>query len=141
MDQSRNRIGLIPEDARTKPLLVYLVEDEPLVACTLSEILRRSGCEVETFLSGPDLMGQPAGRAPDVVVTDFVMQPVDGLRVAAWARRTFPRARIVMITADAELLRREDGRHLPFRVMEKPLSSARLIAAVCDADEENPKPA
>jgi len=124
------------DGSATRPLLVYLVDDEPGVAFTLSEVLRHSGCEVKTFLNGTDLIASPAGEPPDVVITDYVMQPVDGLRVAAWVRSAYPHARILMITADAQLVRRGDARHLPFRVMEKPLTSASLIAAVYDAGAE-----
>lgn len=115
--------------------LVLLVDDEPLVASTLSDVLRHSGCEVVTFVSGTDVMAYAPECAPDVVVTDFAMQPVDGLRLAAWVRQAYPNARILMITADGHLVQREAGRRLPFRVMEKPLSSAALIAAVYDEAE------
>jgi DNA-binding NtrC family response regulator len=120
---------------------VYLVEDEPDVAWTLSEILRHSGCEVTAFLSGSQLFEHASDRPPDVVVTDFVMQPVDGLNVAAWVRRTYPAARILMITADEQLVRRAERGQLPFRVMEKPLSSAGLIAAVYEGEGETEKSA
>jgi CheY-like chemotaxis protein len=120
----------------TRPLLVYLIDDEPEVAWALSDVLRQTGCEVKTFLSGVDLLADRTGRAPDLVVTDFVMQPVDGLRVAAWVRQTYPGARILMITADEQLVRRAEGRHLPFRVMEKPLTSADLIAAVYGSEAD-----
>lgn len=113
--------------------LVFLVDDEPEVAFALSEVLRHSGCQVNTFLNGIDLMAFPTNRAPDVVVTDYAMQPIDGLRVVAWVRCAWPGARILMITADAQLVRRGERRNLPFPVMEKPLNSAGLIAAVRDA--------
>lgn len=120
------------DGSATRPPLVYLVDDEPGVAFTLSEVLRHNGCQVKIFLNGSDLIASPLDDPPDVVITDFVMQPVDGLRVAAWVRSAYPAARILMITADEQLVRRGEGRHLPFRVMEKPLSSASLIAAVYD---------
>jgi DNA-binding NtrC family response regulator len=120
----------------TRPPLVYLVDDEPGVAFTLSEVLRHSGCQVKTFLNGSDLIASPPDDPPDIVITDFAMQPVDGLRVAAWVRSAYPGARILMITADAQLVRRGEVKYLPFRVMEKPLTSASLIAAVYDTGVE-----
>lgn len=125
---------MIAKGPAIKPLLVYVVDDEPEVACAFSEILRHSGCQVKTFLNGGDLIDSSTDRAPDVVVTDYVMQPIDGLQVASWVRCTHPGARILMITADEQLVRRGKKGNLPFRVLEKPLSSSALIAAVHDSD-------
>jgi two-component system, NtrC family, response regulator HydG len=122
------------EGSVTRMPLVYLVDDEPEVAVALSSILRDSGCRVKTFLSGSDLIACPDGNSPDVVVTDYVMQPIDGLRVAAWVRCTYPQARVIMITADEHLARSAAGNQLPFLLLEKPLNSAGLIAAVHGVD-------
>ena len=124
------------DGSATRSPLVFLIDDEPGVAFTLSEVLRHNGCRVKTFLNGSDLIASPPDDSPDVVITDYVMQPVDGLRLAAWVRSAYPGARILMITADAQLVRRGDGRQLPFRVMEKPLTTASLIAAVYEGGPE-----
>jgi len=121
---------MIVDGSTTRQLLVYLVDDEPQVAFSLSEILRHSGCQVKSFLSGSDLIAYAADSDPDVVVTDYVMQPIDGLKLAAWVRRTYPKARIIVITADEHLIRRAAGDNLAFQVLEKPLNSTGLIAAV-----------
>lgn len=121
-----------------RPPLVYLVEDEPEIATTLSNVLRYGGCQVRTFLNGSDLIAYDAGTAPDVVVTDYVMEPMDGVRLAAWVRNTWPEARVIMITGDAHMTRSAAGYPLPYEVMEKPLDSVRLIATVygIDLDEK-----
>jgi FixJ family two-component response regulator len=118
------------DGSRTRPLLVFVVEDQPAVATALAGILYSSGCEVKTFLSGRDLMTSPSDATPDVVVTDFIMQPVDGLTIAAWVGNTYPKARIVMITNDEMVVRRTARRDLPFPIIEKPVNSRSLIAAV-----------
>jgi two-component system response regulator MprA len=120
-----------------KPPLVYLVEDEPEIATTLSNVLRYGGCQVRTFLSGGDLLAYQSDSPPDVVVTDYVMQPMDGVRLAGWVRSTWPQARVIMITGDEHLARSAAGYALPYTVMEKPLDSVKLIARVhgIDLDE------
>lgn len=123
---------MIMDGSMMKQPLVYLVEDGPEVASALSDILRRSGCQVQTFAGGRELIAYPTDTSPDVVVTDYVMQPIDGIAVAVWVKNTYPRARIVMITADEHLARRAAGYPLPFQVLEKPFSSVALIAAVHD---------
>jgi len=125
------------EGSCTRPLLVFLVDDEPAIVSTLAGILRSTGCSVRAFLSGSDLIACRSEVPPDAVITDFVMQPVDGLRVAAWVKNNYPRARIILITTDKHLPRRAGDRQLPFAVLSKPLDSAALIAAVhgIDLDE------
>ena len=62
------------------------------------------------------------------------MHPVNGLRVAARVKNTYPGARIVMITTDEHLARRAAGDSLPFHVLEKPLSSVAFRDAVHGVD-------
>jgi CheY-like chemotaxis protein len=86
-------VTLTIEGSCTEPLLVFLIDDDPAVASALAIVLGTGGCEVKTFLSGRDLIDYQADAPPDVVVTDFMMQPLDGLRVAAWVRNTYPGSR------------------------------------------------
>lgn len=67
----------------TRPLLVFLIDDEPAVAFVFAGILRKTGCLVKTFTSGSELIAFPSDTLPDAVVTDFMMQPIDGLKIAA----------------------------------------------------------
>jgi CheY-like chemotaxis protein len=115
-------------------LLVFVVDDDPVVASALAGILRTSGCQVKTFLGGSDLIDYSSDRAPDVVVTDCVIQPMDGLSVAAWVRNSYPTARIVTNAGDAMVVRNAARQNLPFPVMEELLNSIALIAAVHGID-------
>ncbi len=126
------------EGSIPRPPLVYLVEDEPEIAATLSNVLRYGGCTVRTFLNGSDLLAYQADSPPDVVVTDYIMEPMDGVRLAAWVRSSWPTTRVIMITGDAHLTRSAAGYALPYEVMEKPLDSVKLIATVygLDLDED-----
>ena len=125
------------EGSCTRSLLVLVVDDEPAVASTLARILCTAGCRVRAFHNGRDLVICRMDEPPDVVITDFVMQPMDGLSVAAWVRREYPRARIIMTTEDEEIVRHAFGQRPPFTVMEKPLNSVRLLAAVYGIDDED----
>jgi FixJ family two-component response regulator len=113
--------------SKTGALLVFLIVDDPAIASAVAGILRTSGCRVNTFLSGSDLVACWWDEPPDVVVTDFVMQPTDGVRISAWVNRTYPDARVIMIAGDEMVV-------LPFPETEKPLNSIALIAAVHDID-------
>jgi FixJ family two-component response regulator len=124
----------MPITADGSGTLVFLVDEDAAVGCALAGILRSSGCAVKTFLSGRDLIAYRSDVPPDVIITEFIVGPMDGLKVAAWAHKTHPNARIIMITGSAQVVRLFTGRHLPFPVMEKPLRSGDLIAAVHGID-------
>jgi FixJ family two-component response regulator len=121
-----------------RPLLVFLVDEDQAVGCSLAGILHSTGCQVKTFLSGSDLIAYSSDAPPDVVITEYIVGPTDGLTVAAWAQNAYPNARIIMTTGSEQVVRHFAGRRLPFPVMEKPLSSKALIAAVHGADLKAP---
>ena len=126
------------ENPRNRPLVVFLVDEDPAVGTTLTETLRSSGCEVRTFQSGRELVAHRPETPPDVVITEYMVGPIDGLKVAAWTHHAYPEARVIMITGSARVVEHFAGNHLPFPVMEKPLSSAALIAAVHGFDLDEP---
>src|ERR1700712_4468297 len=73
------------QDLRTQqrqPLIV-VVDDEPVVAITLSEILRRHGANV-TWFTEPLLALAYVARGPiELLISDINMPLLDGLELAA----------------------------------------------------------
>ena len=108
---------------------VILVEDDPEMRLFLTEILQEEGYEVRAAadsLSGLCLqLRQPA----DVVVTDWKMPDMDGLKLLQALKRCNPDLPVVMITAypEEDLVRRvqEEG---AFSCLAKPFRRAQLLA-------------
>jgi CheY-like chemotaxis protein len=108
---------------------VILVEDDPEMRLFLTEMLQEEGYDVRAAsdsLSGLCLqLRQPA----DVVVTDWKMPDMDGLRLLQALKRCNPELPVVMVTAypEEELVRRvqEEG---AFSCLAKPFRRAQLLA-------------
>ena len=83
---------------------ILIIDDYPLLAAALGEILEREGHRTLVTVSGQDgldgfRMARDAGAPFDLVLTDFSIADVDGLMVAAGVKRMSAATPVVMITA------------------------------------------
>jgi two-component system, probable response regulator PhcQ len=81
--------------------LIFVVDDDELILKSLSRMLRRPGFEVASF-SNADAALARLSDAPDLIVCDYHLPKVDGLSVAAQAKRALPRARTLLLSGAVE---------------------------------------
>ena|SRR5689334_2522217 len=101
---------------------ILVVDDEPLVAETVSLLLELDGHLVETANSGKEALILVQTNKFDVVITDFFMPIMDGGELAAAIKCHAPTQPIVLLTAFAERFRSQ--KHVPClidQVLDKPL--------------------
>lgn len=116
-----------------KPM-VYVVDDEPIIADTISAYLRNEGFRVRTFYDGDEVMGQVCDVPPDVVVTDYVMPHINGLALSHWLQVKYPECDVILFSGSLHLLPAavtkvlEDRPH--FTMLSKPMAPAKLLAAI-----------
>jgi len=72
---------------RMTPLRVLVADDDPSVAASLIEILRREGHEVRGAHSGAEALREARAFRPDVVLLDIVMPGLSGYGVASALKR------------------------------------------------------
>jgi CheY-like chemotaxis protein len=101
------------QQAKSRPLRVLVVDDEPDSARSLAMLVGLWGHEAHTALSGVDAVVGAVDFQPDVVLCDLQMPRVDGCKVAENLRRN-PRLAgtlLVAVTAygDADHRRRAAG--------------------------------
>ena len=82
----------------TDAVRVLLVEDEDLLRWSIERYLAKHGLAVEAVNDGAQAMARLAAGAYDVVVTDLAVGGVDGLTIAAEARRLRTESQVVIIT-------------------------------------------
>jgi CheY-like chemotaxis protein len=116
---------------------LLLVDDDPLIIESLSEILRGDGHEVtcaEGGQAGIDAFAatqQQPGRPFAAVITDLGMPYVDGRRVAAAIKAISPTTPVIMLTGWGQRL--SDENDIPLhvdRVLTKPPRLRELRAAL-----------
>lgn len=77
---------------------ILLVEDEDLLRWSIERYLQRRGFEVDSVKEGRTALEKLGAAVYDVVVTDLAIDQVDGLAVAAEARRLHAETQVVIIT-------------------------------------------
>ena len=89
-------------------------------------MLREDGFTIEVAADGAAAIRRLSrSPAPDVVVTDLMMAPVDGLAVARYARSRRPNLRVFFVTEHPELAGGAERALLPEpRIFAKPLDYA-----------------
>lgn len=80
-----------------------LVEDEAILAKNMRLYLERMGYEVRSLASAEEALTQLDGFAPDVVVLDYKLPGMDGLKTLERLRQHHPNLPVIMITGHANV--------------------------------------
>jgi two-component system OmpR family response regulator len=121
---------------------ILVVDDDVSVAQTLQEGLERlPNCEV-VAVTEPQQALELFTQAPfDLLITDYQMRGMNGLALAAYARRLHPQTATIVITAYGERVLREETGGLPIhRVLDKPVKLSEIRSVALQALETPPAP-
>jgi CheY-like chemotaxis protein len=114
----------------TAPTRILVVDDEPLIADTIVQILNRSGFVAEAVYGGREAIEAARRVAPDLILSDVLMPHLDGVEAAIAIRKFLPKIRIVLFSGQAatvEILARASQRGYHFELLAKPLHPTQLI--------------
>jgi DNA-binding NtrC family response regulator len=116
-----------------KPV-VYVVDDERVIAETLSMILNQAGFVAFAF-EDPRQALHAAGSAtkPDLLITDVVMPGMTGTELAIEFRRTYPQCKVLLFSGQAStanLLETARAQGYEFDLLTKPIHPSDLLAKV-----------
>lgn len=119
-------------DAPVRARRILLVEDEPLIAMGLSELLASFGYDVAEAKTASEAQQAFAAEPPiDVVLTDLGLPDMDGEDLALWLREQRPGVPIVFSTGQSNYAPppsiADSGRT---RVVTKPFNSVTLREAL-----------
>ncbi|MCK5915136.1 MAG: response regulator [Deltaproteobacteria bacterium] len=81
-----------------KQTKILLVDDEPLLRLTMSSDLQDAGYNVKTAEDGHQACADLAENFYDMVVTDLIMEGIDGMQVLQEAKRLDPTCGVILIT-------------------------------------------
>ena len=79
---------------------IFLVDDDELIVCTLSRVLKKSGYEVRTATSTDDIVNKIRAWTPAVVFLDIRLPEKSGVDVLRELTELGVRTQVVMLTAD-----------------------------------------
>jgi two-component system, NtrC family, response regulator AtoC len=82
---------------------ILIIEDEAVLAKNMRTYLERQGCEVRCAATAEEGIAALAAFPPDVVVLDFNLPGMDGLKALARIRTQCPDAQVIMVTGHASV--------------------------------------
>jgi DNA-binding response OmpR family regulator len=113
-----------------KPV-VFVVDDESVIATTLSIILNQSGFDASAFDDPAKAIAARAERLPDLLISDVMMPGISGVELAIKFREAQPGCRILLFSgqaATADLLEKAREKGYNFDLLSKPVHPADLLA-------------
>jgi CheY-like chemotaxis protein len=117
------------ECSRDRRRRVLLVDDDPLVADLMSDVLTDAGCEVISLSSAEQALEymEVAKSDLDAVISDFRLPGLTGLAVIERARKRWPRVIPIVLSGDVV-----DPKLLGpgIKLLRKPVSSENLAQAL-----------
>jgi len=112
---------------------IIIVDDEPIIADTLADILKGEGYNALAFSRGEYALRLAEVMRPDLLVTDVVMPGMDGIQTAKAIRKVVPHCRIILFSGDAEsseLVAKARAEGHGFEVLAKPVNPDALLALI-----------
>ncbi len=113
----------------TSKARVAVIDDEPIIADTLTEILNLHGYDAQAHYSGESALSSVVDFRPQVVLSDVRMEKIDGIETALRIRDSQPGCRIILFTASpvrSEVYERIGD--LGFEFLQRPLHPAEIMA-------------
>ena len=117
----------------TRKIRVIIIDDEPVIADTVVEILNGEGFEAMAVSSGTSAIELAKAFDPDVVLSDVIMPGLNGIETGIRIREIAPNCRVILFSGQAatvDLLEeaREQGHH--FDILAKPIRPEQLISVI-----------
>ncbi len=116
------------------PLRVLVVDNEKDLALAMKESLERIGMTCTAATSGPEGSKLLRENNYEIVVTDLMMNEVNGMEILREAKELQPDCEVILVSGHATVpLAVEAMREQAFNFLEKPITPKRLQAIVAKA--------
>jgi DNA-binding response OmpR family regulator len=117
----------------TQPFIVFVVDDEPIIASTLAAILNNSGFQATAFFRADEAMRAVESGAPNLLITDVDLPGMNGIELAVRFKTLCPDCKILLFSGQASTNDLLDSATLEghqFELLAKPLHPRDLLAAI-----------
>ncbi len=115
--------------SQREPALILIVDDEPLIADTLTAIVARMGYRTLRAYSGKRALQLALLAHPDLLITDVFMPDLDGPSLAVCIVTRLPRCRVLLVSGHAtreQLAAAREAGH-DFTLLQKPVPPAEML--------------
>ena len=113
--------------------LVYVVDDEEIIATTLAAILKGNGLEAVPFVDPLEALMAAEYQTPALLITDVMMPQLNGVDLGVQFKAIHPECKVLLFSGQAstaDLLRdaRSSGQH--FEILTKPVHPKELLSVI-----------
>jgi CheY-like chemotaxis protein len=112
---------------------VFIVDDEQIIAETLTMILRKSGFTATFFTDPLDALVAARKEAPDLILSDVMMPQLSGVDLAIAIEQECPECKIMLFSGHAgtlDLLSKAREKGYDFNLLAKPVHPADLLRRI-----------
>ena len=114
---------------------VLVVDDERVIADTLAIILNQNGFTATAVYSGTGAIEKARSERPDLIISDVIMEDMNGIDAAINIRQFLPSCKILLFSgqaATADLLEKARAKGHQFEILAKPVHPQDLLAKLRD---------
>jgi CheY-like chemotaxis protein len=111
------------------PARILIVDDEPVIASTLSAIVRTAGYEARAVFNASEAIAEARNFVPDILLIDYRMPGMNGLEAACTIQGLLPACRILFLTAESveDEVTPYRKRGYNFVLLSKPIPPVELL--------------
>ncbi len=120
------------EATRQEQILIYVVDDEPMLLELATVVLEPLGYKIESFRDPQTALRAFAAtrQRPSLIITDYAMHSMNGLELVAACRSLQPDQKVLLLSGTVDEQTYENERVKPDRFLGKPYQAKQLIEAV-----------
>jgi CheY-like chemotaxis protein len=121
--------------AKKRQPVILVVDDEKVIADTLSIILSKSGFETMTAYDAPTALELAANHTPDLLISDVVMPKMSGIDLAIIMKQMTPTCRVLLFSGQAstiDLLEQARSKGHDFTTLTKPVHPTDMLRRISE---------
>ena len=124
--------------------VILVVDDESVIADTLTEILNRNGYAAMPAYDGEEALESALLMPPELLISDVVLPGMSGIDLAISVKRVFPDCKILLFSGQAvtsDLLASANSRGHHFSLLKKPIHPTDLLTQLKESFSSRRQPA
>jgi DNA-binding response OmpR family regulator len=112
--------------------IIFIVDDEPVIADTLATILAHNGFVAKAFHRPGEALRAVESTVPDLLISDVVMTGMTGIELARRVRAQYQECKILLFSGREHVrgMLRSAEDDLDFEIIQKPIHPTALLALI-----------
>jgi DNA-binding NtrC family response regulator len=113
-------------------MLVYVVDDDPVIAKTLAAILHSSGFDALSFVDPLDALLAAESQTPELLITDVMMPQLNGVDLGVQFKAIHPECKVLLFSGHAwgSDVFHSHGKAHNFELLTKPVHPNELLRTI-----------